>query len=81
MYNFDYVNQKCINKPGTKYYNEVQEIQREFRDNPLIYLEDDEEDRRIKLSGFYSQDLEVAMTGIKPNRPVSPTARRTVIIH
>lgn len=43
-------------------------------------MRDDEEDRAIKLSGFYSEELELELTGIKPNRPPSPQRRMVQIL-
>lgn len=41
-------------------------------------MEDDEDDRKIKMSGFYNDELENKMTGIKPHRAVSPATKKAV---
>jgi hypothetical protein len=43
-------------------------------------MKDDEEDIAIKNSGFYDEQLELELTGIKPNRPPSPKQRIVSLI-
>lgn len=42
-------------------------------------IEDDEQDRKTKMSGFYNEELETEITGMKPNRPSSPLGKKSVI--
>jgi hypothetical protein len=57
LHNFDSVNGKALTTPGNKYRDKIDSIIQEFREFPELYMRDDEEDRAIKNSGFYSEDL------------------------
>lgn len=72
VHSLEVVNGKVIEQAGTKYKQGIDKIIREFRQSPEIYLNDDSEDIAIKNSGFYSEELELELTGVKPNRPPSP---------
>lgn len=53
VYHFERINGKdFVKKPGTKYA----EISKDISKNLMKYvnIEDDEEDRKIKMSGFYN---------------------------
>lgn len=55
IHNLDVINGRNVNNPGNKYREKIQDIVNEFREFPEVYMQDDEEDRQIKNSGFYSE--------------------------
>lgn len=58
VYHFDRINGKDFSKkPGTKYTEISKTISKNL--NNYHDIEDDEEDRKIKMSGFYDEELEV----------------------
>jgi hypothetical protein len=56
LFNFDRINGKSYNQPGTKYYETGRKCLEDIR---MIAggEEDDEEDRKIMMSGFYNDEL------------------------
>ena len=52
IHNFDKLNGKSYTKAGAKYYDRIEEINKDLLENSVLYGEDDEEDRKIKMSGF-----------------------------
>ena len=52
IHNFDNLNGKVYTKAGAKYYDKINLIQTDLQQNKNIYEEDDEDDRKIKMSGF-----------------------------
>ena len=77
LFRFDRINKNALNAPGSKYMEEINGIQKTFK-TQYGDVEDDEEDRKIKMSGFYNDELENRMTGIKPHRAVSPATKKAV---
>ena len=75
IHNFDFLNGKSYTKAGAKYYDKINVIQLDLTSNKEIYDEDDEADRKLKMSGFYDDELESRMTGMKVNRPSSPVKK------
>lgn len=55
IHNFDYQNGKPMTKAGAKYYDKIGKIQSDLHSNSRLYGEDDERDREIKMSGFFSE--------------------------
>jgi len=41
LHNFDAVNGRAINQPGNKYREKIDDIVREFREFPEVYMRDD----------------------------------------
>jgi len=80
IHNFDFLNGKTMTKAGAKYYDKIHKIQEDLNENSVLYGDDDEEDRKIKMSGFFDDDLEYKMTGTKVNRPSSPGRKNVFIL-
>ena len=76
IHNFDFLNGKTMTKAGAKYYDKINKIQEDLLSNSVLYGEDDEKDREIKMSGFFDEELEFRMTGMKVNRPSSPGKKK-----
>lgn len=53
IYKFDRINGKTFSKPGSRYLNIAEEIIKDLNTGELGLVEDDEDARRIKMSGFY----------------------------
>ena len=49
----------------------AQNIAKTLNRGDLRDVEDDEESRKIKMSGFYNESLEAEISGVKPDRPSS----------
>ena len=73
LYGFDLINEKTFGQPGTRFKDKASNIQQNLRN--YLDIEDDEEDRKIKMSGFYDDGLEEEITGMISNRPNSPTKK------
>lgn len=73
MYGFDLINEKTFGQPGTRFKDKASNIQQNLRN--YLDIEDDEEDRKIKMSGFYDDNLEEEITGMASNRPNSPSKK------
>jgi hypothetical protein len=76
IHSFDFLNGRPMTRAGAKYYDRISKIQEDLVENRELYGEDDEKDREIKMSGFYDEELEFRMTGLKVNRPSSPGRKK-----
>ena len=50
------INEKKFDQPGARYKNQANKIQRNLKN--FEDISDDEEDRKIKMSGFNDDNLE-----------------------
>jgi hypothetical protein len=56
VFSFDRINNKNYSQPGAKYLEQTYNIERNVK-KVYAELEDDEDDRKIRISGFYNDDL------------------------
>ena len=68
-----------MGKAGLKYYQQIERLHEDLESNKQIYDKDDEDDRKIKMSGFYDDELEFKMSGQKL-RPSSPGKKKVKLV-
>lgn len=54
-HNFDYLNGVAVQYPGSKYHEQINRVSNDL-EGPHVY-EEDEEDRKLRFSGFYNDEL------------------------
>ena len=69
-----------MTKAGAKYFDKINQIQIDLKENQQLYGQDDEDDRKIKMSGFFDEELQFNMTGMKNNRPSSPNKKKVRLL-